>query len=59
MSDVKTQAMLNALAAQRDQAANALVEQMGINAQIQAEWLARWSNADELDARLKELRAVK
>jgi hypothetical protein len=59
MSDVKTQAMLNALAAQRDQAANALVEQMGINAQIQAEWLARWSNADELDARLKELRAAK
>ena len=55
--DAKTQAMLNALMAQRDQAANALVEQLGLNAQLQAEWLARWTDVEALRARLNELNA--
>lgn len=59
MNDAKTQAMLNALAAQREQAANALVEQMGINALIQAEWAARWSSEEALTARLVELQKSK
>lgn len=55
MSDAKTQAMLNALAAQRDQAANALVEQIGVLAQVNAEWAERWSDQKALEARLEEL----
>lgn len=55
VSDQRTEAMLNALMKQRDQAANALVEEIGLNAQLQAEWQMRWSDADALKARLKEL----
>lgn len=53
--DAKTQAMLNALMEQRNQAANALVEQIGLNAQLQSEWQMRWSDADAIKARLAEL----
>lgn len=55
MNDAKTQAMLNALAAQREQAANALAEQIGLNAQLQAEWMDRWSSVEALTERLREL----
>lgn len=53
--DAKTQAMLNALMEQRNQAANALVEQMGMNAALQAEWQVRWSDVNAMRARLDEL----
>ena len=55
LMDAKTQAMLNALMEQRNQAANALVEQFGLNAALQAEWQMRWSDADAIKARLAEL----
>lgn len=55
VSDRRTEAMLNAVMKQRDQAANALVEQIGLTAQLQTEWQLRWSDADALKARLAEL----
>lgn len=55
--DAKTQAMLNALMEQRNQAANALVEQLGLNAQLQAEWMSRWSDVGAIKDRLRELEA--
>ena len=55
LMDAKTQAMLNALMEQRNQAANALVEQFGLNAALQAEWQMRWSDAAAIKARLAEL----
>lgn len=55
ISDARTAAMFNALKSQRDQAANALVEQIGLNAQIEAAWDARWSDLDALEARVAEL----
>lgn len=48
--------MLNAVMKQRDQAANALVEQIGLNAQLQAEWEERWSNKTALELRISQLK---
>ena len=54
-SGVKETAMLNAIAAQRNQAANALAEQIGVNAELQAVLNARWNDVEVLRARLAEL----
>ena len=53
--DERTQAIINALKQQRNGAADALAEQIGEYARLNAEWSARWSDVNALRARLEEL----
>lgn len=54
-AESRANAMLNAMRSQRDSAANALIEQVGMNAQIHAEWEERWRNIEALRSRVEEL----
>ena len=52
---IRSRAMYDAVRNQRNAAADALAEQIGVIAQINAEWQARWSDVEALRARIAEI----